>query len=524
MRQFQTIVLLQSLIVSSAFVHQLPGTTKYRSETGLLSVPEPLAQEGTWQAFLDDETTGLVYYFDTETGESLWEPPTTTFPEVRLPRKKQRFAEELRRLYRRARQQEIEQPVAVEDTSVSNGADEKAPVVAVGSSSTTEEFGNGLPSWIEGLLEVKEKSEDDGPTPFQQVTEVAKKVVEVEEKIVGGIFNFVFGDKSKAEIQQEDVAIVEEPVLIETEVEQLSTKKDEKPGFFSVFEGITKGMGQRVEATTIEIQEEKTSPVKEVQKQPVPEIVDITPKPIKIEMGSHVLPHPAKVRWGGEDAVFYKGRTFGVFDGVSGAEKRDGVPLYSRTLAEEMKKVVGTEGLSVQQITKILTDAANYADDSATGASTAVVASIGENGFLQALNVGDSLCMVVRNGKVVAKTREISHYWECPYQLSDDSPDRPRDGTKLNVELLAGDLIIMGSDGIFDNIGDDMLLDLVAKSTKLKPTQLSKKICDLSRKQSLDERAVTPYGKQAQRRGDPTFKNGLGGKLDDACCIVVACK
>jgi protein phosphatase PTC7 len=241
-------------------------------------------------------------------------------------------------------------------------------------------------------------------------------------------------------------------------------------------------------------------------------------------MGSHILPHPSKVRWGGEDALFTKGRTFGVFDGVSGAEKLDGVPLYSRTLANEMKKGVGKESVSIQEITRLLKDAADVADDSATGASTAVVASIGENGFLQALNLGDSLCMVVRDGKIAAKTREISHYWECPYQLSDESPDRPRDGTKLNVELIPGDLVVMGSDGIFDNVSDDMLLDLIEKNGRLNPTQLAKKMCELSRKQSMDRQSVTPYGKQAQRRGDVSYSDGLGGKVDDASCIIVVCK
>jgi protein phosphatase PTC7 len=218
-----------------------------------------------------------------------------------------------------------------------------------------------------------------------------------------------------------------------------------------------------------------------------------------------------------------KGRTFGVFDGVSGAEKQDGVPLYSRTLANEMKKMVGNEGVTVQDMTNYLTAAAAYADGAATGASTAVVASIGENGFLQALNVGDSYCVVVRDGKITAKTREISHYWECPYQLSEDSPDRPRDGTKLNVELVPGDIVIMGSDGVFDNVGDDLLLELIAKSPA-KPTPLAKKICDLSRKQSLDKNSVTPYGNQAQRRGDPDYRSGFGGKLDDVSCVVVVCK
>jgi protein phosphatase PTC7 len=66
--------------------------------------------------------------------------------------------------------------------------------------------------------------------------------------------------------------------------------------------------------------------------------------------------------------------------------------------------------------------------------------------------LGDSSCVVIRNGKVTAKTKDIQHYFDCPYQLSADSPDRPKDGTKLNLELMKGDLILMGSDGIFDNL------------------------------------------------------------------------
>jgi protein phosphatase PTC7 len=497
MRLYQSIVLLHCLASTTSFVHQIPSPLK--SQTCLFDAPQPLAEEGTWQAFLDDETTGLVYYFDTETGESLWEPPSATFPEVRLPRNQQRLAEELRRNYRKSRQQETQGL----ETDTSIHAKEET------TTATEEEVGNGLPSWIGGLLEVKER-------PAAQATQKQGAVEDqksAEEKF--GFFSRLFGDKDKGVTQQQDTVVDEEPVQEETT--SIDAIKKEKRGLFAVFEEITKGKGPNVDKAVPEVQEE-------VQKVSEPEIVDSSPKPIKIEMGSHVLPHPAKVRWGGEDALFVKGRTFGVFDGVSGAEKLDGVPLYSRTLADEMKKVIGTDGMSIQEITKILTNAANFADDSATGASTAVVASIGENGFLQALNLGDSLCMVVRDGKIVAKTKEISHYWECPYQLSEDSPDRPRDGTKLNVELISGDLIIMGSDGIFDNVSDDMLLALVARSAKLKPNQLSKKICELSRKQSLDAQAVTPYGKQAQRRGDPTFKSGLGGKLDDASCIVVACK
>ena len=83
------------------------------------------------------------------------------------------------------------------------------------------------------------------------------------------------------------------------------------------------------------------------------------------------------------------------------------------------------------------------------GASTAVVASIGEDNVLRALNLGDSVCLVLRDGAVTARTREIVHYFDCPYQLGDDSPDRPSDGTTLQAEIFGGDVIV-ASDGVFD--------------------------------------------------------------------------
>ena len=33
---------------------------------------QPLAQEGSWRAYLDDSKTGLIYYFNTITGEASW--------------------------------------------------------------------------------------------------------------------------------------------------------------------------------------------------------------------------------------------------------------------------------------------------------------------------------------------------------------------------------------------------------------------------------------------------------------------
>jgi len=490
----------------SAFQKPPYSISRYsiRRTTTLNDVPEPLAEEDTWQAFLDEETTGLVYYFDTATGESRWEPPTSTFPQVRLPRRKQRLADNLRKQYRETRRE------IMDDDESDNVRKNEIDI-------------GGIFSTVTSVLEQDRESE-----------EVNRNDLKTEgDQSSGGWFDNLFREGGT------DEKVVKESESLQEIIEE---EKTPAKNLFNSF--FTDGPTSTAEDGIIPIsaakndgQEESknglldsfstpffTSIVDRVENPDQGKIVNATPEPIRIEIGSHILPHPAKIRWGGEDATFIKGRTFGVFDGVSGAEKLDGVPLYSRTLANEMKKQCGAGGETVQDMTKYLTSAASYADGAATGASTAVVASIGENGFLQALNVGDSCCMVVRDGKITAKTREISHYWECPYQLSEDSPDQPKDGTKLNVELISGDIVIMGSDGVFDNVNDDTLLDLVTESSIVNPTPLAKKICEISRKVSLDKNAVTPYSKQAQRRGDADYQDGLGGKVDDVSCIVVLCK
>lgn len=48
----------------------LHNDNRRTTTTSLFDSPEPLAEEGSWQAFLDEETTGLIYYFDLKTGKS----------------------------------------------------------------------------------------------------------------------------------------------------------------------------------------------------------------------------------------------------------------------------------------------------------------------------------------------------------------------------------------------------------------------------------------------------------------------
>lgn len=484
--------------------------------------PEPLASEGDWTAYLDDETTGLIYYFNGRTGESLWEPPSETFPIVVLPRQLRRQAESKRSEYIKSlqiRDAKIELP---ESNTARSQADAKRKQKERQRQQKDgneggwfdflfEEEPEPEPSWFDSVSSVLKSSDSNGVSDKQSgstgkgTATVAKDVqpVDVEEEKKPGLFERLVtaGTPSTETV---------------TPAKKASrTGEERKPG---LFERILTGT-ERELLTRTSVKE--TVPAVEIV--PAEEVLT----PIKIETASCVLPHPSKMVWGGEDAVFTVGRTFGVFDGVTGATKLDGVPLYSKTLASEMRKASKINngdrmGMSVQDLQRCLAEAKAVADETSTGASTAIVASITEDGFLRALNLGDSACLVIRNGKVVARTREVSHYFDCPFQLSSESPDKPRDGSKLNIELVRGDTIVMGSDGVFDNLTDSEIVDLVTKTKPHgKPSALAKKISDQSRKVSLNGKAPTPYAKEAKRNGDPDFVSGLGGKVDDVSCVVV---
>lgn len=326
----------------------------------------------------------------------------------------------------------------------------------------------------------------------------------------------------------------EEPAIEPTEDEEGKKKKSVLGKIFgavpSVSVEVPKPVGvEKIKPELVERPKpviiEKRKPVVVIEK-PKPKkeekvvVVEEAPAVIVPEMSAYVLPDPKKLFWGGEDATFVKGRTFGVFDGVSGADKKDGVPLYSLTLAREMKSRVGTGGMEMKDMIDALASCVEFANKRATGASTALVGSISEDGVLRVLNVGDCTAVVVRGDKVVARTKEINHFYECPYQFSEISPDRPRDGTRLNLSLKKGDIIIAGSDGVFDNLEEEQIVKEVTSSPR-KAGVIAKRVSDLSRRISQNPMAITPFSKLALKKKNPDYADGIGGKVDDVCCVAI---
>eukprot|EP00984_Skeletonema_dohrnii_P038225 scaffold41207_cov144-Skeletonema_dohrnii-CCMP3373.AAC.1 len=535
--------------------------------------PEPLATEGDWAAYLDSETTGYIYYFNGVTGESVWEPPTDTFPELNADD----AMKEQRRKERREKRAErgggvLSGLFGEKESTVSKTVEQLQELESMASNT---EFLSELDTVIaeaEEAIAIADKIEKAPPqnkggffssirgfvSGEEAVEEVETLVADAEER-TANIFDG-FGKGKKAKKAEAAVVVEEEPTPAPKQEENVFVE-----GLKNLF---TKTFGNppaaTSKATTTATETKKVDAVAEETKADVSdsdfldviwgaetsarptlniaemmkafqvqtttaddkvEKVDDTDefKTVVLEAALQVKPHPEKVSWGGEDYGFSVGRTFGVFDGVSGAEKEKGKKLYSKSLSDTMKKKIGKEGLSVKEITDYMTEAKELADETATGATTAVVASIGEDNVLRALNLGDSVCLVLRDGAVAARTREIIHFFDCPYQLGDDSPDRPKDGTTLQAEIFPGDIIVAGSDGVFDNLSDADVCDIVGSfGPKAKAAQIAKKIVDKSRVVSLDTSAVTPYSTVARgRSGYDQYKSGRGGKVDDVSCVVV---
>ena len=177
------------------------------------------------------------------------------------------------------------------------------------------------------------------------------------------------------------------------------------------------------------------------------------------------LPHPDKVKKGGEDAFFVRigkkgGGEMYLADGVGGFNEQGVDPgLYARVLtyeAAKAKDAMSKNPLARGEPIKLI-QAAQEATK-LPGASTMVVIEC-DGTKIKAANLGDSGFRVVRNGEVVFASPAQEHYFNCPFQLSyeplSEDTDTAADAETFEFTVKPGDLVVAGSDGLFDNAFDD---------------------------------------------------------------------
>ena len=79
---------------------------------------------------------------------------------------------------------------------------------------------------------------------------------------------------------------------------------------------------------------------------------------------------------------------------------------------------------------------------------------------------GDSGFMLVRDGEVVFKSPVLQHFFDCPLQFGacpdySESTDTAEDAAVFELAVQPGDVLLAGSDGLWDNCYDSELLQLL---------------------------------------------------------------
>ncbi|KAL1569449.1 protein-serine/threonine phosphatase [Salvia divinorum] len=239
---------------------------------------------------------------------------------------------------------------------------------------------------------------------------------------------------------------------------------------------------------------------------------------LKLLSGACYLPHPAKEATGGEDAHFIcvDEQVIGVADGVGGwADVGVNAGIYARELMSN----------AVEAIRKV-TDDVNpfsvlekaHAATNAMGSSTACIIAL-KNQDLHAINLGDSGFIIVRDGALIFESPVQQHGFNFTYQLErGNQGDLPSSGQVFKIPVLSGDVVVAGSDGLFDNLYAKEVASIVAGAVKveLSPSDTAQKIAAIARARSLDTRHQTPFSSAAQEAGYSYY----GGKLDDLTVVV----
>lgn len=240
-----------------------------------------------------------------------------------------------------------------------------------------------------------------------------------------------------------------------------------------------------------------------------------------------MFPHPEKWMKGGEDAFFISdsNHAFGVADGVGGWIT-SGVDSgkFSRRFMSGCKDSSERHRTDPVKIMEMGFNEVLRAR--VPGSCTAMVAVLDGN-LLKVCNLGDSGLLVLRQDRqhgfmTVLRTKEQQHYFNCPYQIEIEQGDRISDGDLYEVSLLPDDIIIAGTDGVFDNLFEKEIIDTI-----------NYEIVHFKDEEDFEQRLAIMIGTQAVResvnstRPTPFSQNAAkhnlrfsGGKLDDVCVVV----
>ena len=284
---------------------------------------------------------------------------------------------------------------------------------------------------------------------------------------------------------------------------------------------------------------------------------------LKICTSGVAVPHADKVRRGergvnrrnlghaGDDAYFIAGeKAVGLADGV-GQWRDKGIDSgeFSRSLMSTCLKYAESSYGRQSASALLASSASDVSQSGKEGSSTACILTLDQaTGVASVANLGDSGVLIGRwsnkKGKprVVFRSPQQEHEFGYPFQLGHhEHADHPARAQLFSVVLEAGDIIILGTDGLFDNVSDADILEDVFKHVeqpgdakkksievgsfgsrksnelRLLSLKMASGLAELAFSKSVDKRCDTPFSRSASEAFDIIYR---GGKKDDITVLV----
>jgi len=223
----------------------------------------------------------------------------------------------------------------------------------------------------------------------------------------------------------------------------------------------------------------------------------------------------------------------GVADGVGGWRAYGVDPgLFSVNLMKSCERLVIAGYFAGDQPGKLLAQAFREMKENKqqlVGSSTACLMMLSHTDLkLYTANIGDSGFLVVRQGEVVHRSQEQQHYFNTPFQLSlpptelqsEVLSDQPESADQYEFPVQDGDVILLATDGIFDNVPDQILIAEMDKVQNCKDIekiqQCANGIALMARKLSRDPKFMSPFSVNALAAGIVAD----GGKPDDITLLL----
>ena len=243
-----------------------------------------------------------------------------------------------------------------------------------------------------------------------------------------------------------------------------------------------------------------------------------------------------------EDAYFCNNRIIGVADGIGSLQKEFGISSkeFSTRLMENCEQLaLSSEFHTIKKAGKlreIVSQAYNSID--CGGSSTFIIATLIKR-QINILNLGDCGLILLRFDeapKIIFQTTPKLHSFNTPYQISRrfslnqlksgndccpqlNTSDNISDADEFLITIFPGDIAIMGSDGLLDNMDAEEILKITYLHRYEHPKFIAQAIAKIAREKA-EGTNNTPFSLKYNNLKNNNNLGYRGGKIDDITVVV----